>query len=249
MATLIISEKDSSLNALIKALGSSLDASSCTIYTGRPEDPNYVGIGQICKDFDSTIQILPPEEMFCFPGKKNIALVKPNLANDDQHYLKKFDKILPLQRPLDSARYIKTHELFAHKKERLRIYYEESTDVYNVLNYYYSEFIKDESIILYYVGDNYEDHAQYIKKKLGKDNYPYTMVFSNANYTNKISILQNSNATLTESEESIFFDKPLLNLNELRDAWLSLKDFTRLTSKEILSTEEIIERIKCALET
>jgi hypothetical protein len=248
MATLIISEKDSSLNALIKALGASLDASSCTIYTGRPEDPNYVGISQICEDFDSTIQIVPPEEMFLFPGKKNIALVKPNLANDELHYIKKFDSILNLDRPINSAEYIKHQELFTHKKEKLRLYYEEDENVFEVLKTFYSEFIKEESVILYYVGDNYEDHAKYIKKILGKNDYPYTMVFNNANYTNKVEILKNSNATITENEETFFYKKPLVKINEMRDAWLSLKDFTTINSRKFLETNEIIERIKCALE-
>jgi len=248
MGTLIISEKDSSLNALIKALGASLDASSCTIYTGRPEDSNYVGISQICEDFDSTIQILPPEEMFYFPGKKNVALVKPNLANDELHYLKKFSKVLPLERPLDSAVYIQDNNLFTHKNERLRIYYEEDDNVYDVLKSYYSEFTKDESVILYYVGDNYDTHANYIKTVLNKDNYPYTMVFSNANYSNKVSIVKNSNSTLVDNQETVYYEKLLISLEQLREAWLSLKDFSFLTSKEFLQTDKIVERIKCALE-
>lgn len=249
MATLIISEQDSSLNALIKALSASLDASSCTIYTGRPEDSNYVGISQICEEFDSTIQILPPEEMFCFPGKKNIALVKPNLANDELHFIKKFDKVLPLQRPLDSAAYIQDSNLFTHKNERLRIYYEEDERVYDVLKTYYSEFIKDESIIFYYVGDNYDDHGKYLKKILGKDNYPHTMVFSNANYSNKVAIIKNCNATLTLNEETQFYEKPYIQPEQMRDAWLSLKDFPFTKVETFPNTDKIIESIKCALET
>lgn len=250
MATLIISERDSSLNALIKALGASLDASSCTIYTGRPEDKNYVGISQIYEDYDSTIQIVPPEEMHCFPGKKNIALVKPNLANDDKHFLKKFDAVFTLERPLDSAQYTKTEHLFDHRNERLRLYYEEDDNAYEVLKTYYSEFIRDESVMLYYVGDNYDDHAKYIKKVLGKDNYPHTMVFNNALYHNKVSILQNANASLTENEEVIFYNKPYVRPVDMRDAWLSLKDFAN--NRKLVKNpdcDEMIKRIKCVLET
>jgi hypothetical protein len=250
MATLIISEQDSSLNALIEALSASLDATSCTIYTGRPVDKNYVGTSQIYENYDSTIQILPPEEMYQFPGKKNIALVKSKLANDDKHFLKKFDLVLPIERPLDSAIYTKTEQLFNHKNERLRLYYEEDDNAYEVLKAYYSEFVRDESVILYYIGDNYDDHGKYVKKILDKDNYPHTMVFNNALYHNKVSILQNANATLTENEEAIFYSKPYIWYNQMRNAWLSLKDFEN--NREFVKNpdcNEMIKRIKCALET
>lgn len=248
MSVLIISEPDSALNALFKALEGPLDASFIQIYTGRPKDPSFTQIGVLKAKYEATIQILDPIDMFKFPGYKNIAIIKQKPTNSENHMLKSMDKVLTLKRPFNSSEYVKKEVLFQQPNESFRIYYEECENAYNVLKTYFDTFGFDEDVILYYVGNNFQKHAEYIKSNNNYERYPKVLALSNTNYTQRLSIIKNSNISLSPSVDTEYLGVPSIYLHELRKAWYK-RPKTSTNNPELYTTDSIISEIKCALGT
>lgn len=249
MSILIVSEQDSAVNGLVNALKSLITADHVAIDLGRHPDPVFALKPILCDNYQAVIQLIDVQEMWAFPGVKNIGVLFRPLSNAECLLNPIPDKILSVDLPIDSLVDIPTNNLFSHKNEILRIYYEEDERAFEVLTTYMRTFNATDNVILYFVGEKLKIHMEYIRHFHQNAGKPHILEFGNAVFSDKKSILDNANCTLMpKCISSLTHSLPYIPIDNMRDAWLDLSSFAPPAINMQNTCENLAKRILCELE-